>query len=63
MQAIICDRCGAMWIDKAECKVYVSKIILTKGNSHSDKIADYDLCEECKDGLFEYLKPIKINEL
>lgn len=62
MQAIICDKCGAMWVDQVGCEVHVTTIILSKGHSHTDHIGDWDLCENCKTGLFEYLKPNKKDE-
>lgn len=55
MNAKICDRCGAMWVDKDDCKVDISTVILTRGYSHSDKIGEYDLCDSCEKGLFNYL--------
>lgn len=58
MDAKICDRCGEMWKDDGFCKVKMNTLILSKSSSHSDKLADYDLCNECYKGVFEYLKPV-----
>ena len=56
MKAEICDKCEAMWYDSQECKVSIKTIYLCFGGSHSDKIGEYDLCEPCRKGLFDYLK-------
>lgn len=59
MQARICDRCYALYVDDADHDIYVSSVIIFKdGTSHSDKVGSWDLCENCKKGLYEYLRPI-----
>lgn len=62
MNAKICDRCGSIWRDEKECTTQIHYLILSKGHSHSDKIRDFDLCDKCYTGLFDYLKPIPIVE-
>lgn len=62
MNAKICDRCGLLWRDESSCEVKINTLILSKGNSHSDRINELDLCDHCYKGLFEYLKPAPMVE-
>lgn len=55
MRAIICDKCGIMWKDENSCKVDIRAITLSYGESYSDDKYVYDLCEDCRHGLFDYL--------
>lgn len=55
MDAKICDRCGKMWYDTERCDTFISSITMAKGDSLSDRIGTFDLCEECEKKLFDFL--------
>ena len=58
MDAKFCDRCNMLWVDKADCKVDIRTVILSYGNSHSDRVREVDLCDNCRGKLLEFLDPI-----
>ena len=52
-----CDRCGYISEDG------LNPIIIRSDASHSGYLGCYDLCDECKKGLFEYLKELPKSEV
>lgn len=57
MKAKICDRCNLLWKDDNKCEVpEIEDVRISIGNSINPKIINFDLCEFCRNGLFEYLK-------
>ncbi|GHV13592.1 hypothetical protein FACS1894169_00930 [Bacteroidia bacterium] len=60
MRAIICDKCGVMWKNEipVDNKINIRTIIIGYENDEYrydvDKIS-YDLCEKCRNDLFNFL--------
>lgn len=56
MDARTCDRCGVIWYDSDKCKLDIQRINVCTEDAKTGRY--YDLCESCRMGLFDYLKPI-----
>ena len=56
MDAKICDRCGKMWRCGEGCDAISIMVCKTNRGMPLGQTRNLDLCKDCLDGLFEYLK-------